>query len=160
MRRCALALVLLASACSASARTQVMVEVDAEPAVRAETTQLELRVLGGVAGTDPALWAVRHEATVTDFSWPRRIALVPIELEPARGYQVEIRAARADGTTVTSSAIRGGYATGRTKLLVLLLEDACAGVECGTMRCQEGRCVDPLVDVNAAPDLVGDDAGI
>lgn len=160
MRRGALVLVLLAGACEAEPRTQVMVEVDAEDAVRAETTQLEVRVLGGIASSDPTGWALRHDTTVTDVAWPRRLALVPIELEPARAYQVEIRALRADGTTITSSALRGGYANGRTKRLVLLLEDACVGVECGAMRCQRGRCVDPLVDVNTAPDLVISDGGI
>jgi len=136
-----------------------MLQLDAEPMVRAEAAQLVVHVRGGEAGTDPATWASRHRETITDLMWPRHIALVPIELDPPRAYSVEVRAERADATLVTASTIRGGYELDRTKLLVLLLEDACLDIDCADMRCEEGRCVDSLVDVSGAPDL-GADGGI
>ena len=159
MRPAAWSVLLLLSACEPAPRTQVMLEVDAEPMVRMETTRLLVHVRGGEAGTDPATWASRHRDTITDPMWPRRIALVPLEPDPPRAYSAEIRAERADGTVVTVSTIRGGYVQNRTKLIVLRLEDACLGVDCADMRCEEGRCVDPLVDVASAPDL-DVDAGI
>jgi len=157
MRRTLLALSLLAGACTTPA-TEVMVSIDAESEVQARTDQLVVRVLGGAEATPASAWAVRLQTTYPEVSWPHRIALVPIESETVRNYQVEVRAERADGTLVTSSALRGGYVKEQTKLVVLRLEDACLDVDCADMRCQDGRCVDPLVDVGSAPDL-GPDAG-
>ena len=101
---------------------------------------------------------MRRETSTEPPVWPWRVALVPIEPEPARGYTVTMRAERSDGTLVTAGSVRGGYVEGRIKLLHVTLEDACLDVDCGTDRCQGGACVDPLLDVEGAPDLA--DAGL
>jgi hypothetical protein len=133
--------------------TQVMLEIDAEPSVRADTEQLSLHVFGGESGRPLEMFASRRRATLEPVEWPWRVALVPLDPEPPRAWLLDLVARRADGTPVTATTVRGGYAPGRAVLLRVVLEDACNGVVCEGSRCQAGRCVDPLVDVATAPDL-------
>lgn len=143
---------LLVGCAGPTPRTEVMLDIDAEPAVRERAAQLRVHVLGGEAGQPPEGYASRLDRTFAA-SWPRRVALVPLELEPPRGWQVELEAQSATGEVVAASVVRGGYDEARTVLVRAVLEDACIGVPCPRMRCAAGRCIDPLVDVSAAPDL-------
>jgi hypothetical protein len=153
--RAAIALFTLACGCAGPApRTQVMLEIDAEPDLAAEVVALDIQILGGEAGRPTTTYASRYVETITDeLVWPWRVALVPFELDPPRAWLAELTARRADGSVVTASTVRGGDDADRTVLVRVVLEDACLDVECEEERCQDGRCVDPRVDVLAAPDF-------
>jgi hypothetical protein len=143
------------SACAASPRTEVMIEVDAEAGVRAESQVLSVSIYGGAAADDPSTYALRRRLEIDAPTWPRRIALVPLEDDPPRGYRAIAQTQRDDASIVAGTAIVGEYAEARTVLLSIVLEDACIGVECddAAPRCEGGECRDAFVDAESLPDL-------
>lgn len=156
MRRLAPCLLLVALGCNEPApRTQVMLSIDAEPAVRTEATTLRVHVFGGAEGSSPARFASRYTRDHADPRWPFRVALVPLEPEPPRAWRAEIGAVNAEGFELVRTNLRGGYARERTVVVDVLLQDRCVSVECDGQRCVDGACVDPLIDVGSAPDLDG-----
>jgi hypothetical protein len=130
-----------------------MLEIDAEPGVRALSRDLHIHLFGGEAARPPEGYASRYDATIRGVEWPRRVALVPLDPEPARAWRAEIEALSESGDVIASTTLRGGYAEMRTALVSVRLDDACIGVPCEGTRCDEGACVDPAIDVDAAPDL-------
>ncbi|HJL17557.1 MAG TPA: hypothetical protein RMH99_17975 [Sandaracinaceae bacterium LLY-WYZ-13_1] len=159
MRRALAACLLLALAAGCQGetpRTQVMLAIDADPALREEIAFLHVHVFGGEAGRPVEMYASRRDIRYDELAWPWRVAMVPLDPDPPRAWLVDVTAERADGTPITASTVRGGYAPERTVRVELRLEETCAGVLCDRARCEDGRCVDPLVDVSTAPDLVVD----
>lgn len=156
MRLAALALIALAGCNEPAPRTQVMLIVDVEPGIRTETRTLHLEVFGGEEGMPPNTFARRYVRDFEDPAYPFSLALVPFEPDPPRAWRATIETRRADGTAVTRSSLRGGYAAEETVRLDFLVEDACAGVLCEDQRCQDGACVDSLVDVRTLPPLAVD----
>lgn len=152
MRRTIAIAALVTGCASPAARTEVMLEIDAEPGVRAAGAQLHVEIFGGEEGRPPAGYVSRYDRTLEP-AWPHRVALVPLDPEPARAWLAEIEALSVSGDVVAATAVRGGYDDMRTVLVRVVLEEACIGVACEGQRCESGRCVDPLVDVAGAPDL-------
>lgn len=149
--------VLLAAGCAEKApRTQVMLVIDAEPAIRTEAHALHVQVFGGQAGQPASTFASRYVRDFVDPAYPFSIAMVPLEPEPARAWSAIVETRREDESAITRSTLRGGYADGRTVRLDFTVEDACAGVLCEGQRCEDGACVDGLVDVTSLPELVLD----
>lgn len=156
MRRGPLLVALLGLGCASPApRTQVMLEIDAEPAVRRASAQLSVEIRGGERDRPAETYPVRY---ARDFDgealrWPRRVALAPLDPEPPRGWVATIAARALDGALVARTTLRGGYVEGRAVRVVVLLEERCVAVECEGQRCLDGGCVDPAIDVSTAPDL-------
>ncbi|MCA9607039.1 MAG: hypothetical protein KC619_15645 [Myxococcales bacterium] len=150
------ALALLAACGEKAPRTQVMLVIDAEPAIRAEARSLHLEVFGGEDGMPASTYARRYVRDFEDPTFPWSLALVPFEPDPPRAWRALVETRRADGTPLTRSTLRGGYAAEHTVRLDFLVEDDCAGVLCADLRCEAGACVDPLVDVGTLPELVVD----
>jgi len=155
LRAFAFALLVLAGCGEPRPATQVMLVIDAEPGVRTESSTLFVQVFGGQEAEDPLSYASRYVRTHEGVSWPFRVALAPLEPEPPRGWLATVTALNDEELPVVSTAARGGYDVERTVRVDVLLEDACAGVFCERMRCEEGACVDPLVSVPAAPSYDG-----
>lgn len=147
----------IASGCAeATPRTQVMLVIDAEPAVARDARVLYVHVLGGLEGQPTTTYASRYVRSHPEPAFPFRVAMVPLELEPARGWLATVETRDEDGTARTRSTLRGGYAPERTKRLDLQIDDACASVLCEGQRCERGACVDGLVHAPSLPDLVLD----
>ena len=158
-RRAALALValgLLAACQEPAPRTQVMLVIDAEPAIRSEARSLHLEVFGGEDGMPASTYARRYVRDFEDPTFPWSLALVPFETDPPRAWRALIETRRVDGTPLTRSTLRGSYATEHTVRLDFTIEDVCGGVLCTDLRCEEGACVDPILDVGTLPELVVD----
>lgn len=164
MRQQALAFAFLASSiagisagCGSSdqARTQLMVLVNAEPGVAADTASLRVEVESGTSLTD--LDAIFGDVVRRPIAWPVRIALVPRGNDPRRPFRVRVAALDASGREVVTTRILTSYVPGRTKLLELLLEESCRGVECReSERCRTAVCIDEYVDPNELEDLATD----
>ncbi|MFW6087611.1 MAG: hypothetical protein ACODAG_10440, partial [Myxococcota bacterium] len=168
-----------AAGCSDDDPAQVMVFVQAEPGVREQAEQLEVRILGGPAVGDRSL---RETLVYTDaaldeglpLSWPVRIALVPEDGDTTRTYEVVATAENAGGLVARTRVI-SGYLSGEVLALHVWLRDDCIGVQCADDEtCRAGTCepagkVDPceLEDLDGdrpdgcddVPDAGGEDAG-
>jgi hypothetical protein len=169
-----LAALLLLSACGDPApRTQVMLQIDAEPEVRDSAVALLVRILAGDAGQPPDTFGQRFLACPLDTAegllWPRRIGLVPASEDPTRRYLVEatvfdapvdctflatreeVEALRAGEEAMTTVRALSGYEAERTLVLPLTVEVACVGHPEGRncpapLTCQDGACVDAFID--------------
>jgi len=157
---------VLAFGCSETPRTEVMVVIDAQCGVRARASELRVRITG--EGTDETFtYGVAADGT----GWPRRVAVVPKGGDAARDFQVQAEALDTTGPFATARGA-AGFASERTLMLRLVLEDTCIGVTCSapTSHCSAGSCAaaemrtSPLEDVVPAcsgpvPDA-GMDAGL
>jgi hypothetical protein len=134
--RTALAIAWLAG-CSPVPATQVIVEIDAEPFFERLTTALRLEI-----------WdqeRARTEITVSlaDTDFPVRLPLAPRGGDATRTFEVMATAGDAAGTVLGRTRVLGGYVEHELRTIALVLEESCAGVECGpSERCVGGACAD------------------
>ena len=157
----ALAFALGLAACDdEEARTQVMLEIDADPAVR---VRLEtLRVLIDASDDDGESWEKRisnryRAADIggdwKEFAWPARLGLVPAEGRGERQFAVRVQAFDRRGELYVWQQAVAKFSAGRTTLLAITLLDRCtvAALACGDEdcvgtdgceTCRAGNCVD------------------
>jgi hypothetical protein len=155
-------MLLVATGCSGRAvtvpRTEVLIEVTAEPEVRARTTTLRVSIEAGPTLGD---LEVRY-ADQLGPQWPLVIALVPEGGDARRSFRIEVTAVGDEGELVRARVI-SGFVAERTKLLPLVLEDACIGPDsltCGHLEtCRAGTCTDAVVDPTTLEDFEPPDAG-
>ncbi len=172
---------LAALACSACvttrARTQAVIEIDAEDRVRAEASGLFVTVRGG-----PDLEALTgtFSDVVEDPSFPVRLTVLPRDDDPTRAWELIVVAATSDGTVVGRQRTRARFLAGTTTYVRLSFEDCCFDIAagcandqtCSSCACTATTTVDPTQDagvppIDAAPTIdapgldapVGDDAG-
>jgi hypothetical protein len=166
----ALGLHLLALvACAAPApRTEILVIIDADQAVRAESVDLKVFVFGGRPETASALDVrfYREFAVTPVEGWPVELAVIPLDRDSGRLFQVEATAVDAAGGEVTAVRVRSGFVPENTFVLRLRLEDACRGVVCSSRQsCRAGACREiPMVSVEDLvrydPDMGVGDGGM
>jgi hypothetical protein len=131
-------------------RTQVMVVIEAEPAVRAMAVNVDIEVL---SGTGPISgWEPRGQRSLTDgddaIAWPLEAALVPRKGGTDRVFVVIATAYDAAGDALVQVRAISGYVKGKTLTLPMLFEDLCLGkLSCAdTKTCRAGNCVDANID--------------
>jgi hypothetical protein len=139
-------------------RTQVMVVVDADPVVRLETERIRITVRGGRGESMGGLDRREDREFLRDalgeaaLEWPTLIAIVPLDGDAGRIFEVEVEAIDATRRAVALVRARTGFSPGRTLTLRLRLEDACRGVFCRAgLTCERGQCVDANVPVATLP---------
>ena len=147
---------LALSACAApAARTEVLVVVDADQAVRAESVKLRVIVRGGRG----VAMGVLDDRFFRDFDvtphagWPVEVALIPLDGDVGRVFEVEAAGIDVARREVTLVRARSGFVAGHTLMLRLHLEDTCRGVVCTTQQtCRAGACEDvPLTPPESLP---------
>jgi hypothetical protein len=148
----ALALVAVAvGGCAGPApRTQVMVLVDADPGVRDEVERLRVSVRGGRGESMGGLDAPKSSEFVrgagagdVGLEWPTLVAVVPLDGDAGRVFEVEAEAIDVARRAVALVRARTGFAPGRTLVLRLRLSDTCRGVLCRAgQTCEAGSCRD------------------
>lgn len=146
-----------------SDRTQVMVVIDAEPAVRALTKDIDLEVRSGSGPVDE--WDVRARRSLTPgnaIDWPLEAALIPQSDDADRVYLLIATALDEDGEPVSEVRAISGYVRGKTLSLLLLFEDSC--LERSDMcddeqTCRDGECVDAHVEPRDLPAFQRDSEG-
>lgn len=149
----ALASALCACTPEAKQATEVLLEVDAEPGVRARLAKLTIDIRGGAAGDAYADYTGEPSSKLDAPTLPLQIALVPRGGDASRRYQVTVEARDADGGFVAAARVASGYVPGSIRFARLVLEDTCIGVEqCSgsneaPLTCRAGSCADPGADV-------------
>ena len=136
-----LALATVALGCaSPRPATKVLVVVDADPLVRAETFQLEYEVRGGPAAS-PQL-EVRERRVLDEVSFPFDLTVAPLEADATRVFEVIATSLDRAGAVVAQVRVRAGYAPNMGRTIRLHMDDRCRGVVCGEGRtCVQGACV-------------------
>jgi hypothetical protein len=154
-----MALVLSAACGDTIQATQVMIVIDADPAVRAQVDAVHLTVRAGQG--DDGKWQQRYDETVTPgtktIPWPMELALVPKGDDLTRVYEVTATALGTGGTALTTARAISGYRKGATVQIVLRFDQACIDRDdpCDAQQtCARGACVDAHVGVDSLKEYV------
>lgn len=165
---------VMAVGCTTRPATQIIVEIDAESGVRNDLDVVHIRVNGGDGSTVGAPAIQRLDVRERPPRWPFTVVIAPLDRDPERRYEVVVTAEGAQpavGERPVVARVRAisGFVPGETRVLRLLLEDACRGQVCGDdQTCRRGTCqsavVDPttlgsLNDAGASSDASSPDAG-
>lgn len=137
-------LLALAGACkSTKARTEVMLEIDADDAVRAKLDALVILI--DVSDDDGKSWEKRltksfdREAVGNwrAFDWPARLGLVPDGDNTDRRFAVRVQALDANGALYVWQQAVAGFERGRTQVLRMRLTESCMvdALDCGDPQC-------------------------
>ncbi len=137
-------------------RTQVVVVIDAEESLRARIRYVDVEVRSG--SDDEEAWDLVFATTLMPRrpgeGWPLDFRMPQPERGQQNGYLVAAVARSADDTPLTTVRVLSEYKEGRTLLLTLRFDEACASraVMCPkTFSCEAGKCVDLYVDPNDLP---------
>jgi hypothetical protein len=153
MRRVWIGLVASAVALSACGterpRTQVMLIVDADSRVRAETTRVAIEIRGRAEGA--TAWEGDFDRTfdVAATAWPIEVAMVPAGDDASREWRATVRAQDASGGTRVEARAIGGFVAGQTLSHRVVLEGDCiAAAACGDEQTcgAGGTCVAARID--------------
>lgn len=167
MKRAAFGAVLLAfvAACSTRSATQIVVEIDAERGVRGAVEVVHVVVNGGDGTTAGAPRVQRLDVRERPPRWPFTVVIAPLERDSERRYEIVVSAkgpaptGGGDRPVVATVRAISGFVPDETRVLRLLLEDACRGVACDAEEtCRAGTCMVATVDpsILAGPEV---DAG-
>jgi len=130
-----LALLLITACADPHARTQVMLELDAECGLLADADSIVLRVQG--PDGEPSVITLEPSAAGP---LPRRVPLLPAGDDANRTFLVEADL-RSGALTLATVRAASGYRRGETLGLRLLFDDACRAHVCGaTETCRAGTC--------------------
>jgi hypothetical protein len=137
--------------------TEVLVEIDAEPVIRASARSIVIEVSGGA--TD-ALEVQHTETLSAPLEWPVVVAVTPLGGDATRRFSVSAEARDASGS-LGRVQITSGFAAQRVLVARLLLEDCCSATRCGASEtCRACACASATIDPGTLPDYVGGDAGM
>jgi hypothetical protein len=138
--------VICAIGCAPRPRTQVMVTIDAEPAVAAAAVRLAIRVEGGA--TDLSLRAEQTVGSIdAPVALPLDVALVPLAGDATRRFRLEATALDATGDELGTVRVFSGFVAERTFSIRLVLEDCCRTVRCSAQEtCRACGCAPDALD--------------
>lgn len=122
--------------------TQVLVHVDAEPAMQGRAESLRLRV----RRADAEPW--ERTEPLTRLRFPTTLPLEPRDGDASRRFDVEAELLGADGRVLVREHAIGGYVEGERRHVTLRLTEGCEAIGCGALetcvdRACEGSCVSP-----------------
>jgi hypothetical protein len=154
--------VLAAGCVTVRARTEAIVDVDAEDSIRDDIDALLVTVRGGPSAgeLDTMLTDV-----LTEPDYPVRVTVLPRDEDATRRFEVVVIARGAGGRIIGRQSARGRFLPGQRTHLSLLLESCCVDVAsmCSSDEsCEACECV-PIVEVDPMQDAgvpSEDDAGV
>lgn len=122
----ALAVCFATSSCIVTeARTEVLIDIDADPGVRVDAMELITTVRGGLM----------HSAYTTEYterrprpSFPLTLSVAPIDQDIRRVVEVAVLARSSDGAIIGRYQLRTRYVAGQSSRITILLTDCCRGV--------------------------------
>jgi hypothetical protein len=140
--------------------TQVLLEIDAEPEVRAELSTLAVEIRGGSATDDVSDFEGEERSPIKAPRFPLHVGLVPLNKDATRLYDVTVTAYDKQARAIAQARIVSGYVAHALRFAKLVLQDRCLRVErCAsadrTLTCADGACVEAYV---APEDLSSDEA--
>ncbi|HEX2678031.1 MAG TPA: EGF domain-containing protein [Polyangiales bacterium] len=131
-----------------STPTEILVEIDAEPAVRATAQSLKV-IVEGSDGIDKLTGRVKRlEETVKPVDFPKHVALVPLRGDEERVFVLTATVLDGDRKFVAQARLISGYVAGEVRFAKLMLEDSCIGVDsCDPLEtCSQAMCLPALID--------------
>jgi hypothetical protein len=153
---------------SATPATQVVVDVDAEPLIRARMSELKILVEGArhrdylderTPVLDQTLPTVAGNPE--GLTWPVRLVLEPKADDPRRVFDLSVTALDAGGQVAAQGRLITGYLSHQIRYARIVLEDDCYKARCAELEtCRSGGCTDAFVEPRDLPLLSGRDAGI
>lgn len=153
-----LGVALLVGSCGSRPRTQIMVELRAEPQLLSRLTHLSVRAQGFDA-TGLETGPMFERSLVAPLGLPLSLAIVPRFEDATRTFVFEAVGRDVDGVVIVVRA-RSGFVLEQTRRLSLVLEEACLEVSCAdTQTCRAGRCEDAGIDAQSLPPFVTGPAG-
>jgi hypothetical protein len=159
---------LLAACTTVEPRTQVMLIVGADEAVRGKVRSLRVEIAGSLEGSTAAD-ATNYTGSFdpedpAGARWPFRFALTPRGGEHGRRYKITLTALDAEEKTVAVLRSEGGFVKGKTLALALHFDASCVGeasLKCTAGdTCAQGTCVSASVDARSLPGLSEIDVGM
>ncbi|MCS6800143.1 MAG: hypothetical protein NZ898_16755, partial [Myxococcota bacterium] len=149
-------------------RTELVVELDAEPGVAMRAAAVRVRVRGGrdVASLSDRFDSVLNRDGGAGIAFPVRFTVVPLGDDPRRLYEIDVSARDDESVLIGQQRLRGTYLQGRTTFVRLVLEDCCIEVAprcsptqtCRACVCEEVVLFDPRFDGGVPPDAPTRDA--
>jgi hypothetical protein len=146
------ATLLLAAACQLDSHvtplTQVVVDLDSEPQVKARTAEVSLVVSGGQQPDEtwsapPSLKRVIELGQDAGPTWPLRLVLVPRGRDAGRLFAITASAQDSAGNLVAQTRLLSGYVMNEIRYVQLELSDDCQSIVCPvTQTCRAGACFD------------------
>lgn len=138
-------------------RTALLVRVtSSDLAVPTDVDRLEISVRGDATG------ATLDRSFDVNTAWPHSLSLRPGAVESG-GVRVTVTARHA-GVFVTRRVLHATFARGEGRVVEVLLERSCAGIECPSgSDCSAGRCEVPIMDAGSdasVPDVGPRDGGV
>jgi hypothetical protein len=140
-------LLVLFAACSSESMTEVIVEIEPGPALRAQSEMVSVRVISDPYGA----------RTVTyDFEsslWKGgkyTVGLSPSDGDDSEPFRVDAIALKG-GLPYAYARVVSGYVKGQRRYLRLVIEDACStNPSCGENEtCRQGACASAFIDPSA-----------
>ncbi len=147
-----LAVLVLASACteqtSTAPPTELVVDIDAEPGVKARAQSLQIVVEGARDVSDPTQLARSLVQDIKPLKLPLRVAVLPLFGDAKRRFVLTATALDAQQGLVAQVRLVSGYVADEVHYARILLDDACLDTKCdGTLdTCSNGRCVSAQAD--------------
>ncbi len=143
MRHALLAMVwIFVVACGTPrARTQVMLWVTADDAIRSELVSLRIRVLAGADRSSIDATTFEETQPSASLVWPVQLPLVPQDSDASRAFRVEAAALDGSGSPLVEVRVASSYVLGETRILRVHLAAGCRAVSCpATESCAAGTC--------------------
>lgn len=147
MFRALLASLLLCMSCAVDDLTEVVVIIETEPAVRAQSTSLALKVTTVPVADDSLVDTLLDNSNAPWHDGRFTVGLSPKKPGVDSRYRVEA-SAQVNGRTIATARLISGFVVGQTRYVRMLLEDQCVGVLSCTpdTTCHQGQCVGAEVD--------------
>jgi len=159
----ALALLSLSGCVNIRPRTEVIVDVVADPSISGATEALLVVVRGGPG---EEMLEASFDDTVLDPSFPLRITVLPRDEDASRIFEVSVEAVGAGGELIGRQQARGRFLAGRTSYIRLVFEACCRSVArtcgrdetCVSCECTGIVVVEPTEDGGVSDAAFADDA--
>lgn len=146
----------LAFGCTAGhePRTEVVVVLDAESAVRAGAAHVRVTVSAGTGATLTQRLDQTLGDTMTPLRWPNSVALVPLGGDAGRAFNLRADALDASGGVISTVRLLSGFRAQHTLTITLLFEDCCRAMTCNDVQtCRACTCTNAHVDPTMIPDI-------
>jgi hypothetical protein len=170
-----LALPLCALACSSGSTdlTSVVVQIEADPGIAADTQAVHIEVFGATSRDNASNATLRRELWLASdggpqppataeglpLTWPIRLVLAPLDGDTSRAFRVRATAVTAAGDALAKVQVLSSYREGEALEIFLRFQDACRDVLCTPdTTCHGGTCTDDWHEPGGPP--MGGDAGI
>jgi hypothetical protein len=142
--------------------TQLVVDIDAEPSVRARLDSVQVFVAGARHRDNLEERTRVFDASIQPGSapespqFPVRVVLTPEAGDARRVFELTATALDLSGAQVAQARVITGYVSHQIRWVRLVLEDDCIGVTCDDLEtCEVGGCKIAFVDPRDLPLLPG-----